>query len=143
MALKLLALLSLLFVVPDLAVAQGQLDSDATAEMQKHFAEAYNRGDVDAMVADFTENAVRVTPSGMFQGRNAIRQSFFDALNLGLHDYTVQRLISRPEGNFVFNAGKWQAKVGDQSFHGYYTAIIVREGDQPMIMEETVNIAYP
>jgi hypothetical protein len=45
------------------------------------------------------------------------------------------------EGNFVFNAGEWHAKLGDKSFHGYYTAILVREGDQAKIMEETVTIA--
>ena len=53
----------------------------------------------------------------------------------------VQRAISRSEGSFVFNAGKWQAKLGDRIFHGYYTAIVVREGDQPKIMEETVTVA--
>jgi ketosteroid isomerase-like protein len=111
--------------------------------MQKHFAEAYNRGDTDAMVSTFTANAVRVTPSGIFQGREAIRQSFENALKLGLRDYSVQRVISRSEGNFVFNAGKWQAKLGDQSFQGYYTAIVVRDGDQHRIMEETVTVASP
>ncbi len=87
------------------------------------------------------ENAIRVTPSGIFQGRDAIRRGFQDALKLGLHDYSVQRVISRPEGTFVFNAGTWQAKLGDQAFHGYYTAILVRDGDQPKILEETVTVA--
>lgn len=70
------------------------------------------------MVAAFTETAVRVTPSGIFEGRDAIRGNFQEALKLGLHDYSVQRTISRSVGNFVFNAGKWQAKLGDHSFHG-------------------------
>jgi hypothetical protein len=42
----------------------------------------------------------------------------------------------------VFNVGEWQAKLGDQPFHGYCTAILVREG-QTKIMEETVNVAAP
>jgi ketosteroid isomerase-like protein len=108
-----------------------------------HFAEAYNRKDVDAMATAFTENGIRVTPSGIFQGRDAIRRNLQDALDMGLHDYTVRRTISRLEGNFVFNAGEWQAKLGDKSFHGYYTAILVREGDQAKIMEETVTVAAP
>ena len=95
------------------------------------------------MAAAFTENAVRVTPSGIFQGRDAIRRGFQDALKLGLHDYWVQRVISRSEGSFVFNAGRWHTKLGDRSFHGYYTAIVVREGDQPKIMEEAVTVAPP
>ena len=36
-------------------------------------------------------------------------------------------------------SGRW--KLGDKPFHGYYTAILVREGDQAKIMEETVTIA--
>jgi ketosteroid isomerase-like protein len=143
MALKLIPLLCLLSAMPNHAMAQNQLDNDATADMQKHFAEAYNRGDLDAMAAAFTKDAVRVTPSGIFQGRDAIRRGFQDALKMGLYDYTVQRVISRSEDSFVFNAGTWQAKLGDQPFHGYYTAIVVREDDQPKIMQETVTVAAP
>ncbi|WP_445220610.1 YybH family protein [Bradyrhizobium sp. Pa8] len=112
-------------------------------EMHKHFSEAYNRGDLDAMAATFAENAVRVTPSGIFQGRDAIRRSFSDALKLGLHDYSVQRTVSRPEGSFVFNAGTWQAKVGDRPFHGFYSSILTSESGQPKIVEETVAVAAP
>jgi ketosteroid isomerase-like protein len=143
MAVRFIPIACLLVAIPCIAVAQDQLDSVAVAEMQKHFAEAYNRGDVDAMAAAFTENAVRVTPSGIFQGRDAIRGSFQDALKLGLHDYSVQRTISRSEGTFIFDAGTWQAKVGDRPFHGYYTAILIRDGDQPKILEETVTVAVP
>ena len=61
---------------------------------------------------------------------------------MGLHDYTVRRTISHLDGCFVFNAGEWQANWR-KPFHGYYTAILVREGDQAKIMEETVTIAVP
>jgi ketosteroid isomerase-like protein len=145
MALKTLpATICLLLAVPSHATAQQSSTEDtAFADVQKHFAEAYNHKDVDAMAAAFTENGIRVTPSGIFQGRDAIRRNLQDVINMGLHDYTVRRTISRLEGNFVFNAGEWQAKLGDKSFHGYYTAILVREGDQAKIMEETVTVAAP
>jgi hypothetical protein len=95
------------------------------------------------MATAFTEKAVRVTPSGIFQGRDAIRRGFQGALKLGLHDYSVRRVISRSEGSFTFNAGEWQAELGDQPFHGYYTAIVVQDGGQTKIMEETVTVAAP
>src|SRR3974390_1776334 len=101
MALKLIPLLCLLSAMPNHVMAQDRFDNDAPADMQKYFAEAYNRGDVDAMAAVFTKDAVRVTPSGIFQGEDAIRRGLQDALKLGLHDYTVQRVISRSEGSFV------------------------------------------
>jgi len=44
----------------------------------------------------------------------------------------------------VFNAGEWPAKLGDgQQLHGYYSALLVREGDGVRIFEETVNVAAP
>ena len=133
----------LLLATPLGATAGEPLDDAAMDEMHKHFSEAYNRGDLDTMAATFAENAVRVTPSGIFQGRDAIRRSFSDALKLGLHDYSVQRTVSRPEGSFVFNAGIWQAKLGDRSFHGYYSSILTSEGGQPRIIEETVAVGSP
>ena len=116
---------------------------DQYADLQKNFADAYNRKDVDAMAAAFTEDAIRVTPSGIFVGREAIRRNLQDVVDLDLHDYSVERNVSRFFGNFVFNAGEWQAKLGDQPLHGYYTAIVVRDGDRAKIMEETVTIAAP
>ena len=112
-------------------------------KVQSDFAEAYNRKDVGAMASAFSEDAIRVTPSGIFQGREAIRHNFQDALNMGLHDYSVHRTVSRSYGAFIFNAGEWQAKLGNQPFHGSYTAILGREGDQVKILEETVTVAAP
>lgn len=138
------ATLCLLLAFSSPAMSQQQAPSDdISAELQKHFAEAYNRGDLDAMAAVFTEKAIRVTPSGFFEGREAIRRSFQEALKMGLHDYSVRRISSSSDGRYIFNAGEWQAKLGDHPFHGYYTAILVREGDQARILEETVNVAVP
>ncbi|MGY3369945.1 hypothetical protein ACVWZL_007070 [Bradyrhizobium sp. GM2.4] len=33
--------------------------------------------------------------------------------------------------------------MGDQPFHGYYSAILAGEGDETRIIEETVSIAAP
>ncbi|MDE5464728.1 hypothetical protein [Bradyrhizobium sp. CSS354] len=59
---------------------------------------------------------------------------------MDLHDYSVERNVSRSFGNFVFNAGQWQARLGDQPLHGYYTAIVVRDGSVAKIMEESVPL---
>jgi ketosteroid isomerase-like protein len=114
-------------------------------KVQSEFAEAYNRKDVAAMAAFFSENGVRITPAGVFRGRDAIgRELQRVVIDLGLHDYSVRRTVSRLEGNMVFNAGEWQAKLGDgQQFRGYYSALLVREGDGVKIFEETGNVAAP
>jgi ketosteroid isomerase-like protein len=112
-------------------------------EVQSEFAEAYNRKDVAAMAAYFSENGVRITPTGIFRGRDAIGREMQRVIEMGLHDYSVRRTVSRLEGNMVFNAGEWQAKLGDQQLRGYYSALLVREGDGVKIFEETVNVAAP
>ena len=114
-------------------------------KVQSEFAEAYNRKDIAAMAAFFSENGVRITPAGVFRGRDAIgRELQRVVIDLGLHDYSVRRTVSRLEGNMVFNAGEWKAKLGDgQQFRGYYSALLVREGDGVKIFEETVNVAVP
>lgn len=136
-------LAALLLMSASCVAAAQQASDDQYADLQKNFAEAYNRKDVDAMAAAFTDDAIRVTPSGMFVGREAIRRNLQDVVNLDLHDYSVERNVSRSFGKFVFNAGEWQAKLGDQPLHGYYTAIVVREGSGAKIIEETVTVAAP
>src|SRR4051794_14890066 len=118
-------------------------DEKIYQDVQRQFTEAYNRQDAGAMAALFTENGVRITPNGVFQGRDAILRDMQNTLKMGLHDYTVQRTVSRSEGNLVFHAGEWQAKLGDRQFHGYYSALLVREGDQAKILAQTVNVAVP
>jgi ketosteroid isomerase-like protein len=129
------------------ATSAQQNDAGAGGELyqkvQAEFAEAYNRKDVAAMAAFFSENGVRITPSGIFRGQDAIRREMQRVIEMGLHDYSVRRTVSRLEGNIVFNAGEWQAKLGDQQLHGYYSALLVREGDEVKILEETVNVAAP
>lgn len=123
------------------AAAGGELFE----KVQSEFAEAYNRKDVAAMAAFFTKDAVRITPAGVFRGRDAIgRELQRVVIELGLHDYRVRRTVSRLQGGMVFNAGEWQATLGNgQKFRGYYSALLVREGDGVKIFEETVNVAAP
>jgi ketosteroid isomerase-like protein len=118
-------------------------DDDVFQQVQKQFAEAYNRKDVNAMAELFTENGLRVTPSGIFSGRDAIRRNLQEAIEMGVRDYAVQRTVSRREGQFILNAGEWQAKVGDQPYRGFYSAILTTEGNQPKILEESVTVAAP
>jgi ketosteroid isomerase-like protein len=116
---------------------------EAFQKVQAEFADAYNRKDVPAMAEFFSEKAVRITPSGIFRGRDAIRDGLQKAVDMGLRDYSVRRIVSRLKGDLVLNAGEWQAKLGDRNFHGYYSALLGREGGDVKILEETVNVAAP
>ena len=129
---------------PALAQQIDPIADALTEKLQSKFADAYNRKDVTTMIGFFSQNGWRITPSGVFQGRDAIRQEMERVIDLGLHDYSVQRTISKfLGGNLVYNAGEWRAKLGDQQYRGYYSALLVREGDEVKILEETVNVAAP
>ena len=138
------ACLLLGLITPALA-QQPPSPADATPydDLQKQFTEAYNRQDAAAMAEMFTENAVRITPTGIFQGRDAIRREMETTLKRGLHDYAVRRTVARSEGNLVFNAGEWQATFADKPLHGYYSVLLTLEGDHARIVQETVNVAAP
>lgn len=114
-------------------------------KLQSDFADAYNRKDIAAMAAFFSENGVRITPAGIFRGRDAIGGELKRVIEgLGLHEYSGRRTVSRLQGGIVFNAGEWQAKLGDgQQLRGYYSALLVREGDSVKIFEEAVTVATP
>jgi hypothetical protein len=83
-------------------------------KIQSEFAEAYNRKDIVGMAA-LLARKVRITPAGVFRGRDAIERELRRVVTeLGLHDFRARRTVSRLEGGMVFNAGEWQAKVGEK-----------------------------
>ena len=123
-----------------------QTDSSSLApclEVQTKFVEARSRRDVDGMAALFAPDGIRVTPDGVFLGRDAIRHNLQNLVTAGLHDFTTQRTVSRLEGGILFDAGQWQARLGDHQLHGYYSALLSCDGSQPTLLEETTNVAAP
>jgi hypothetical protein len=66
MMLRLLPVLCFLFATSNQAMAQDKRDA-APADMQKHFAEAYNRGDLDAMAVASTLS-LKFNPVTIFKG---------------------------------------------------------------------------
>jgi ketosteroid isomerase-like protein len=141
--------LSLVLVLSAAAVPVSTEEIDATADaltqrLQTKFSEAYNRKDIMTMSELFAEKGWRITPSGLFQGRDAIRRNLQSAIEMGLHDYSVRRTISKfLAQNIIYNAGEWRAKLGDHQYQGFYSALLVRDGDEVKILEETVNVAAP
>ena len=118
-------------------------DYQQCEELQSRFNESRARQDTQAMAAVFAEDAVRVTPDGVFQGRDAIRRNLQSLVTAGLRDFTSQRTVLRHEGNLLLAAGEWYAKLGDAPLHGYYSAVLSCSSGQPKILEETTNVAAP
>jgi ketosteroid isomerase-like protein len=106
--------------------SEATVGGELFEKMQSDFADAYNRKDIAAMAAFFSENGVRITPAGIFRGRDAIGGELTRVIEgLGLHEFSGRRTVSRLQGGMVFNAGEWQAKLGDgQQLRGYYSALV-------------------
>jgi ketosteroid isomerase-like protein len=130
--------------VPALAQQTGSSrDLTHCQDLQNKFVEARSRHDVDGMASLFAEDGIRMTPDGVFLGRDAIRRNPQSLVTAGLRDFTTQRTVSRLEGGILFDAGEWHARLGDRQLHGYYSALLSCDGGQPMMLEETTNVAPP
>jgi uncharacterized protein DUF4440 len=128
------------------ALAQSSLSEEAyerCGTVRDRFNEARAHQDADAMAAVFARDAIRITPDGVFQGRDAIRQNLESLVGAGLRDFSTERNVARREGPMLLDAGSWQAKLGDLPLHGYYSALLSCAGDHQEILEETTNVAAP
>lgn len=145
-----LAGLAIGFSTPALAF-QGNLAGDVKAldefgALGMKFDEAYKRSDAVALAALFTEDAVLVTPEGLFPGRQAIEKWYAElferwhpANNVGQTDQL------NAIGNEAWAVGEWwctlQSKNGPVQARGYWSEIYVREGDAWKIRMLTVSDA--
>ena len=121
----------------------SEADYQRCQTLHDRFNEARARQDGDAMAAVFAQDAIRVTPDGVFQGRDAIRRNLESLIRVGLHDFTSERTVSRQQGELLFDAGTWSARLGDVPLHGYYSALLSCGGEHQEILEETTNVAAP
>jgi ketosteroid isomerase-like protein len=70
-------------------------------EIFEHHVTALNAGDVDAIVDDYAEDAVLITPQGALHGRPAIREAFTGLLG-ELPEATVDVYTRIYEGDVLF-----------------------------------------
>lgn len=49
-------------------------------EVFQHHAEALGAGDLDAIVEDYADDAIFITPDGTLKGKNGVRQGFVKLL---------------------------------------------------------------
>jgi len=79
-------------------------------EVFQHHAEALIAGKLDDIVADYADDAVFITPSGVLRGKDGIRKAFTDLLSdLPNAEWAVPTAIF--EGNVLFI--EWNADSAD------------------------------
>ena len=106
----------------------AESDQRVLDDLLKKYELAFNRQDAASLTAIYTEDAIRVTPQGVLRGRDAIRKDYEATFKAGGHDISLTTKAVLPAGDFIWNAGEWTAKFGDQPAHGFYTGTLTRDG---------------
>ncbi|MGK5114850.1 MULTISPECIES: nuclear transport factor 2 family protein [unclassified Geodermatophilus] len=103
-------------------------------EIFQHHVEAIGAGDVDAILADYAEDAVLITPDQVVRGRDGIRQLFTSLLGeIPDADWTVPTQVF--EGDVLFI--EWSAVAEKARAEGVDTFVFA--GDA--IRVQTVRLA--
>jgi ketosteroid isomerase-like protein len=120
-----------------------QLRQEFVAFLKK-LDETYNHNDADAVAANFTQDAVLVTPFGSISGRPYIKQWYAELFKtvhfsdlLSTADEDSPHLIGT-ERNALWATGKWGTSGqghtgGSAKAKGYWSAICTREGEDWML----------
>jgi uncharacterized protein (TIGR02246 family) len=105
-------------------------------ELSQKLDEAYNKNDAAAVAALFTQDALLVTPDGMFNGRQDIEKRYEDMFQRWpITDFNGRRERRHLNAidNAVWSAGQWastfQSQTGPIFAWDCWSAIYVREGD--------------
>jgi ketosteroid isomerase-like protein len=145
--------LAISFAVPTLAQQKDtpdpQLREKLVAVIKKH-TDALDKNDAAAIAANFTEDAIFVTPEGTFFGREAIEKKYVDDFKQQIHfsnntappDQDSPHIIGTT-GNEIWATGAWTCTVQGQNFgptpfKGNWS--VIREGDDWKIRMLTYNI---
>jgi uncharacterized protein (TIGR02246 family) len=142
-----LAGLAISFAVPSIAQQKDTTDPtivqqrdllgvvkalDEFGELSQKLDEAYNKNDAAAVAALFTQDALLVTPDGMFSGRQDIEKRYEDTFQRWpITDFNGRRERRHLNAidNAVWSAGQWastfQSQTGPVSAWGYWSAIYV------------------
>jgi ketosteroid isomerase-like protein len=123
--------------VPVLALAQqneiSEKDRKLVEAVARKYEAAYNAKDVAGIVALHTEDAIRVRPEGIVQGRSAIQKDIEGQFKAGGHDLSIGITVLRSSGNVSWGAGDFSVKYGDQLTKGHWANVFVRSGNDMKI----------
>lgn len=101
--------------------------SEVTEQVLDHHLKAFGDGDIEAILADYTDESVMLTPNGPLKGREEMRPAF-EALfaefgKPGANFEMQQRLI---EGNVAYIV--WTAETADNVYELATDTFVVKDG---------------
>jgi ketosteroid isomerase-like protein len=107
--------------------AANSISEDKTKQVLDHHWEAFIQNKLDEVMADYTEEAVLITPDATFKGLEQIRKNFEDAYRKFPTNKTVfklnKRVIDRDVAYIL-----WQAKTPTFNLTYATDTFIIRNG---------------
>ena len=98
-------------------------------EIHTLFLEAFNRADVEALVALYEPSAILVTGSGIAAGHDALREAYQHILDSGGHmELETARVLDSGEGLAVLHAS-WTLRHDGSARAGLSTEVVRRQPD--------------
>ena len=95
-------------------------------EVFQHHAQALGAGDLDEIVADYSDDAVFITPAGTKHGKAGIREAFTDLLaDVPNADWTLPTQIY--DGDVLFL--EWTATSASTKVEDGIDTFIFRDGE--------------
>lgn len=103
------------------------ISEDKTKEVLDHHWEAFSQNDMEAVMADYTEESVLITPDRTYKGLDEIRMNFENAFGAFPKDQTAFQLNkSVVEGDVAYIL--WQAKTPTFNLSYATDTFIIRDG---------------
>ena len=93
------------------------------------FLDAFNRGDVDALVALYEPNALLVTGKGPALGHDAIRKAYEKIVADGAHMKLTTETVLEFGGGLAVLHASWTYHRGGSASAGLSTEVVRRQGD--------------
>lgn len=102
-------------------------------EVFQHHAEVLIAGDLEGIVADYSEDAVFITPAGVLHGKDGVREGFTKLLSdLPSAEWDVPTQIFEDDVLFI----EWNAESGNTKADDGIDTFVFRDG---MIRVQTVR----
>jgi ketosteroid isomerase-like protein len=95
-------------------------------EVFQHHAQALGAGDLEEIVADYTDDAVFITPAGTKHGKDGVREGFTQLLaDVPNADWTLKTQIY--EGDVLFL--EWAAEAAQTRVEDGIDTFVFRDGE--------------
>jgi len=103
------------------------VDENQTRAVLRHHMDAFLANDLDAIMSDYTEESVLITPDSTFKGLEAIRQNFANAFTIFPKDsssMTLRKSVVKQDVAYVI----WEAKTPTFSLPFGTDTFIIQNG---------------